>query len=153
MKPGITASYAKAFAVAKHGKQKYGTMCYAYHLQNVVENIKSRNSWGKLYKTYDMILLKVCAYLHDVLEDTETTYEELSNVFGKDVADIVEKLTARDTETNQQYLDRIKECPYATMIKICDSLTNYNHSVMEMDRSRMDKYSYNIAYLTNVLNA
>jgi len=31
--------------------------------------------------------------LHDVLEDTETTYEELANLFGKDVADIVEGVT------------------------------------------------------------
>ncbi len=31
--------------------------------------------------------------LHDVLEDTETTYEELEALFGKDVADIVEGVT------------------------------------------------------------
>ncbi len=31
--------------------------------------------------------------LHDVLEDTQTTYEELVNLFGKEVADIVEGVT------------------------------------------------------------
>ncbi len=35
----------------------------------------------------------VAGLLHDVLEDTDTTYEELETLFGKDVADIVEGVT------------------------------------------------------------
>ncbi len=35
----------------------------------------------------------ICALLHDVIEDTDVTYEEIANKFGQDVADIVEGVT------------------------------------------------------------
>jgi (p)ppGpp synthase/HD superfamily hydrolase len=37
--------------------------------------------------------LWVAAILHDTLEDTETTYEELKEEFGSDVADLVKEVT------------------------------------------------------------
>ncbi|MFN3264635.1 MAG: RelA/SpoT family protein [Aquificaceae bacterium] len=49
----------------------------------------------------------VAGLLHDVLEDTQTTYEELKEKFGKDVADIVEgvtklgKINFKDVETQK----------------------------------------------------
>ncbi|MCX7745257.1 MAG: HD domain-containing protein, partial [Flavobacteriales bacterium] len=35
----------------------------------------------------------VAGLLHDVLEDTDTTYDEIKKSFGKEIADIVEGVT------------------------------------------------------------
>ncbi len=41
--------------------------------------------------------MAISALLHDVVEDTETTIEEISNIFGEDVAHLVEGLTKIDS--------------------------------------------------------
>lgn len=148
---GITKSFAKSFAVNKHGNQKYGKMCYAYHLQNVVDKIQSRNVWCNIHKMVDMQLTYVCAYLHDVVEDTKTTIEDIEVIFGEDVAEIVDILTHKDSDSYNKYLERVATNKIATIIKIADSMTNLEHSTMEMDTDRMSKYSYNIAFLTAAL--
>jgi guanosine-3',5'-bis(diphosphate) 3'-pyrophosphohydrolase len=33
------------------------------------------------------------AILHDTIEDTETTYEELVTIFGREIADVVQEMT------------------------------------------------------------
>ncbi len=51
-------------------------------------------SVANLLADMDMDVTTVVAgLLHDVIEDTEATYEEIKNLFGKDVADIVEGVT------------------------------------------------------------
>ena len=50
--------------------------------------------------------LVAAAYLHDVLEDTEITYDELKSSFGKNVADIVKDLTNPSLSTNLRRAER-----------------------------------------------
>ena len=51
-------------------------------------------SVANLLADMDMDVTTVVAgLLHDVIEDTEATYEEIKDLFGKDVADIVEGVT------------------------------------------------------------
>jgi GTP diphosphokinase / guanosine-3',5'-bis(diphosphate) 3'-diphosphatase len=42
----------------------------------------------------------ICALLHDVVEDTETTLEEIKNLFGEKIASIVDGLTKLDGSYN-----------------------------------------------------
>ena len=58
----------------------------------------------------------VVALLHDVLEDTDVTYDMLVERFGQEVADCVNDLTHIKGETYNKYIDRIKSSPRAATV-------------------------------------
>lgn len=73
-----------------------------------------------------------CALLHDVIEDTDVTYEQVEEHFGKAVADGVLALTKdkqRPTkqEQMQDSLDRIILQPKEVwIVKLADRISNLN---------------------------
>ena len=72
--------------------------------------------------------------LHDTLEDTDTTYEELKDNFGKKVAELVLELT----KEGYNYFPRL-ESKEAIIIKFADRLSNLSR--MEVwDKNRQKKY-------------
>jgi len=76
-------------------------------------------------------LEKTCALLHDVIEDTPTTYDELKEVFSEEIATIVEILTHRKGESYVDYIHRVKQNPHAVSIKIADICDNLSDSPSE----------------------
>ena len=71
-------------------------------------------------------------YLHDTIEDTDTTFEELEKEFGKTVADLVHEVTHEGTKDSHGfYFPRLKTRDGIT-IKLADRLSNV---------SRMDSWS------------
>jgi len=53
-------------------------------------------------------LEQVVAWLHDVVEDTDITLDEIARMFGAEAAEAVDALTHRAGESNVDYLDRVK---------------------------------------------
>src|SRR5262245_12486010 len=82
------------FSAEKHGTQKVpGTsLSYVVHLSNVAMEIivASNHTPG-----FDLELAVQVALLHDTIEDTATTYDEVKDKFGAPVADGVSALTKR----------------------------------------------------------
>lgn len=74
---------------------------------------------------------KAIALLHDVLEDTETTYEELKEEFGSHIADTVLVLTHKKDEPYMDYIARVKTNDDAIAVKIADISDNLNDSPTE----------------------
>jgi guanosine-3',5'-bis(diphosphate) 3'-pyrophosphohydrolase len=69
------------------------------------------------------------ALLHDVLEDTDTTYEDLSQRFGKEIADIVLECTDKKglspIEKKQAQMEDITKLSNpAKLVKLADKLSN-----------------------------
>jgi (p)ppGpp synthase/HD superfamily hydrolase len=112
---------AKKYAIAAHGDQKYGgEFPYAMHLQ-AVESVLLR--FGMDEET-----LRCAAWLHDVLEDTNKSYEELVTFFGTGIADTVADLTEpkggnRKWRHEQTYPRTVRN-PMAVVVKLADRIAN-----------------------------
>ena len=70
-----------------------------------------------------------CALLHDTIEDTDTSYEQIESLFGISVADGVAALSKNPAlEKSQQLVDslqRIERQPSEIwMVKLADRITN-----------------------------
>lgn len=64
--------------------------------------------------------LIVVALLHDVLEDTDVTAEELSEKFDVHIVGALEALTRRRGELYMEYVTRTKVNPIARLVKMAD---------------------------------
>lgn len=97
---------------------------------------------------------RTIAVLHDVLEDTSVTKDDLSKEFPDYVVDAVDALTKRTGEAYSAYLSRIKENAYAIEVKIVDIKDNASPSrLYKLDPDTISrlttKYSGALKFLEN----
>ncbi|QDV12905.1 Bifunctional (p)ppGpp synthase/hydrolase relA [Rosistilla oblonga] len=78
---------AREFALRAHGSQQYGEHPYVYHLDAVAALLEPFGERAQ-----------VAAYLHDTVEDTATTIEEIEASFGQAMAETVAILTDEEGE-------------------------------------------------------
>ncbi len=94
---------------------------------------------------------KVCALLHDVMEDTEFPESALRILFGDEIVDTLLLLTHRDGESYEEYIKKISESELATKVKIADLTHNSDltrlKEVKEKDLKRYEKYQKSIEFL------
>lgn len=74
----------------------------------------------------DSPALVCAALLHDVIEDSPVTREQIAGMFGEEVAEIVWLLTKFDDVSLPDYLAAIEAASDegATIVKLCDRLDN-----------------------------
>lgn len=98
-------------------------------------------------------MLKTIAALHDVVEDTDVTLEDLSKEFPKAVVDAVDAMTHRKGIKYFDYINIIKQNPLATEVKKADLRNNMDLSRIpaptEKDYARVEKYKKAYAILEN----
>ena len=108
--------------------------------------IRVANYVSSYYKnSINKDILIASAYLHDTLEDTSTTYHELLNLFGGQIAGLVLELTS-DNDI-KEYLGKTKYLEIKMMnmselalfIKLCDRLDNVSDLTTSDEKFR-NKY-------------
>ena len=63
---------------------------------------------------------RVAALLHDVVEDTAVTLDEIRKKFSDEVADAVDAVSRRKDETYFEFVARAKKHPVGAKVKMAD---------------------------------
>jgi len=95
----------------------------------------------------------VCALLHDVVEDTPITFDDLLEAgFPQEVIEVLKLLTHEDSVPYMDYVGEISKNPTAKKVKIADLRHNSNLSrldeVDEKAKARCEKYKRALDLLT-----
>lgn len=116
----------KAFVEKAHEGQVYAGHPFTYHLEAVASRARQYRDLidSSLWDT-----VETAAYLHDVLEDTSTTPEDLRALFGPDVVEIVENVTDKLPDQPRRIRHRATYPVIAghlpsLYVKLCDRLAN-----------------------------
>jgi len=88
---------------------------------------------------------KIVAVLHDILEDTETTIEDLYQFgFQEHLIDAIVALTKKQGETRLEAAQRARQNPIARVVKLADINDNMNLSRIQSptvkDFERLKEY-------------
>lgn len=88
---------------------------------------------------------RICAVLHDVIEDTDITLDYLRNEgFSEQVLSILDALTRRSNESYDEFISRIIHNKIACHVKLADLCDNMDLSRIENpsqnDYQRIEKY-------------
>jgi hypothetical protein len=114
---------------------KYATQAHAGQTRSggdpyISHPVRVANSVEQYKKSHNLDALISAAYLHDTIEDTDTTHEALHDLFGGLVASLVQELTSDPVKLKQMgkadYLAHKMAAmsSYALVIKLADRLDN-----------------------------
>lgn len=112
---------------AHHGKPDKGGFPYIFHPIHLAEQMDTEET--------------VCiALLHDVVEDTEMTFEDLKNGgFTDEIIDSLRLLTHDKSEDYLIYIQRLKDSGNLNAIKVKLADLNHNSDLSRMiEKSKLD---------------
>lgn len=95
----------------------------------------------------------IVALLHDVVEDTDITFEQLEREFSREVIEILKLLTHDNKIDYMDYIKEIKDNEIAKKIKIADIIHNVDETRLDKitikDIARRNKYNRALEILEN----
>ena len=131
----------KAMIIAYNAHQNQfdkANIPYIYHPIHIAEQM-------------DTELECIVALLHDVVEDTDITLNDLEKEFPQEVIDLLKILTHDKKIDYIEYIKKVKTNPIATKIKIADLKHNSDITRLEnittTDLKRIEKYKKDLEIL------
>jgi len=144
-------SEAAELAARRHsGQQRKGheDEPYINHLAEVASLLAAATDDAELV---------AAGWLHDTIEDTDTSRDELAERFGARVADMVEEVTddmtlAKSERRRRQVIDAPKKSPGAKLIKIADKISNIRARIFfEPDIAQQEELTDYLAWAEQVV--
>ena len=119
---------------AHHGQLDYNGIPYIFHPIHLAEQMDDEYSC-------------CVALLHDTVEDTDLTLEDLKAIFPKEVTDAVALMTHEKGTDYFDYVRAIKENPIARKVKLADLAHNSDQSrCVGSDLTEERKAAWRIKY-------
>jgi len=109
---------------AHHGQLDHGGVPYIFHPLHLAEQMEDEAT-------------TCAALLHDVVEDTSVTLEELAVHFPSEVVDAVALLTHSSDMPYLEYVRQIKDNPIARAVKLAD--LHHNCDATRLPGGTMDE--------------
>lgn len=131
---GTTIIKAIYFAAQKHSTQRRKNASQTPYINHPIEVMRILDMVG----VRDPVVL-AAAVLHDTVEDTETTIDEIESVFNEDIAVMVSEVTDdRSLSKLDRKLAQIEKMRTASrgarMIKIADKISNILDTIREVPK-------------------
>ena len=97
----------------------------------------------------------IVALLHDVIEDTDWTIDDLEKEgFNEDILTALKLMTHNPAEPYMDYISRLSTCPVARQVKLADLYHNSDQTRVENPDEKMlkrwEKYDRDIQLLKSV---
>lgn len=141
-------------ATKLHAEQKYNLYSYSLHLQGVVAVYEKYGYLLRDITETPHFVMLACCY-HDVLEDCNINYSDLSKLIPEEAANIVYAVTnelgKNRAERNAKTYPKIKASKEALFVKLCDRIANVrfgvytNSTMLKLYRKEHEEF-YNSLY-------
>jgi len=113
---------ALTFTFSCHGEQKRYSANIPYVIHPIRLTLILRSNGFSEFEHEDLMIAALC---HDLIEDTKTTFEEISKKFGENVAKIVNELSKPNDKSKDEWIkssDKVSK--EAKIIKMADRIDN-----------------------------
>lgn len=150
--------YIKAFnyAIEAHGDQKTPKGApYLVHLTKVTNEVIIACEEAELDEKKSELAI-MCALLHDTIEDTEATFDDIFQKFGEDVAYGVEALSKDPNLPKSMQMgdsmNKLLEQPYEVqMVKMADRIVNLSKPPKEWTKTKKVGYQKEAKFILSCL--
>lgn len=115
---------------------------YVEHVYRVAQHVQRSPEYQEMDAEGQRVAL-ISALLHDAVEDTLLSINDVMTDFGPEVAVVVQMLTHEDGQDYHEYVENLLDHPIAAIIKRADTCDNM--ATLPFDSTRLWK-----KYLTNV---
>jgi (p)ppGpp synthase/HD superfamily hydrolase len=110
----------------------------------------------RVMKTLARVEDKIVAVLHDAIEDSDLTLEDLQRLgFPENIIDAIDAITKRANENYHNYLQRVMSNQISLRVKIADMKDNMDETRIpnpsEKDYRRLQKYQQTLPLLLQAL--
>lgn len=149
----MTYEDAIILAVRAHADQtRWNEDPYIVHPLRVALRVSAAMTNRDRFTEKDIRLAKTVAVLHDVLEDSPTTFRQLKDMFGPDIVRAVELVSRSDDMTYFQFIEQLRHSGdhIAILVKLADLDDNLS-DLPEERASLRKRYEQAKAALTNAL--